>query len=192
VPPETPSTDQGRTQDILKAEVSIENYKIIAEWIRFADAKAGVTLTVNGVYLGLMLPTLKAYLTDKTTVHPTTWWEVLVIVLFVMWLAAVILSAVNAFLCILPFRGHGRLTALTHATHFHPAAVAGKYGISDLSAFLSDSTALGMTGLQREVLAAILVDSHLSNEKYGYVTRAIWCLAGSAVFGFFYLLTIQF
>ena len=34
--------------------------------------------------------------------------------------------------------------------------------------------------------------AHLSNAKYRYVSRAIWCLATSAVLGLLYLLAIQF
>ena len=41
-------------------------------------------------------------------------------------------------------------------------------------------------------LAAVLIDSHLSNTKYRYVTRSIWCLAISVVFGFFYLMAFSF
>ena len=156
------------------------------------DAKAAVTLTVNGVLLGLLIPTLKTYLADKTVVHPTSWWIAVVVVLFLAWIVLLVLSAGNAFLCILPFRGQGRQLALDQATHFHPAAVALRYRIEDWQRFLSDCDGIGMVGLKREVLAAILIDSHLSNSKYGYVTRAIWCLAGSVAFGFFYLLAIQF
>jgi hypothetical protein len=65
---EVPSPSEG--QAILKAENSIEIYKIVADWIRFADAKAAVALTANGVLIGLLVPTLKTYLVDKTVTHP--------------------------------------------------------------------------------------------------------------------------
>src|SRR5262249_8049482 len=81
-----------------------EIYKVIAEWIRFADAKAGVTLTVNGILMGLLVPTLKNYLGEKTD-HPAAWWTPLVVALFLGWLLLLALSAINAFLCILPLRG---------------------------------------------------------------------------------------
>ena len=60
------------------------------------------------------------------------------------------------------------------------------------SQFVKDCEQIGMAGLKREVLAAVLIDAHLSDSKYGYVTRSIWCLAASVVFGFLYLLAIQF
>ena len=189
--PETPSSANDSGDQVLKTEVLIENYKIIAEWIRFADAKAAVTLTVNGVLLGSLIPTLKTFLADKTTAHPTAWWEILVVVLFLGWLVLLAASAFQSFLCILPFRGVGRKLALDHTTHFHPAAVSQKYAIEDLQGFLADCDEIGMLGLKREVRTAILLDSHLSSAKYGYVARSIWCLAGSVVFGFFYLLAIQ-
>lgn len=189
---ETEASASLRRQESLEAENFIETYRIIAEWIRFADAKAAVTLTVNGVLLGLLIPTLKTYLGDRAAVHPTEWWTALVVFLFVGWLILLVLSAVSSFLCILPFRGQGRQLALGHTTHFHPAAVAQQYQHADLERFVGDCDKIGMGGLKREVLAAILVDSHLSNAKYRYVTRSIWCLAVSVVFGFLYLLAIQF
>src|SRR5262249_12374454 len=124
--------------------------------------------------------------------HPTTWWTPLVVVLFLIWIAGLVLSATFAFLCILPFRGISRQMALSHTTHFHPAAVAQKHPLSELERFVDECTRIGMAGLKREVLASLLIDSHLSNAKYRYVTRSIWCLAGSVVFAFFYLLAIQF
>lgn len=57
--PDNQTSAQGAGQEILKTEILVENYQIIAEWIRFADAKAAVTLTVNGVLLGLLIPISK-------------------------------------------------------------------------------------------------------------------------------------
>ena len=177
---------------VLEAETFIETYRTIAEWIRFADTKAAATLTVNGVLLGLLIPTLRAYLLDKTVTHPTTWWNALVVALFLVWLIALVFSAIASFLCILPFRGQGRGLALAHATHFHPAAISGSYTLADFERFIADYGKMGIAGFKREVQTAILIDSHLSSAKYGYVTRSIWCLAISVVFGFLYLMAIQF
>jgi hypothetical protein len=176
--------------EIGKVANHIETYKVIAEWIRFADAKAAATLTVNGVLLGLLIPTLKTYLTEKA-VHPTAWWAGLVVVLFLIWLVLLVVSAIFAFLCILPFRGQGRRLALDRTAHFHPAAVARSYSLNDPDRFIGNAEKAGREGLNREVLVAILIDSHLSNAKYGYVTRSIWALAGSVFFGFLYLLATQ-
>jgi hypothetical protein len=123
--------------------------------------------------------------------RPTTWWPALVLIFFVAWLIFLVLSAVNSFLCILPLRGQGRL-ALKHTTHFHPAGVSQKYPIDDLQSFVDDCEKMGTVGLKREVMAALLIDSHLSSAKYAYVTRSIWLLAGSVMFGFLYLVAIQF
>jgi hypothetical protein len=171
---------------------SLETYRTIAEWIRFADAKAGVTLTVNGLMLGLLIPTLKSYLTDKTATHPFEGWTALVVFLFVVWLVFVVLSAVNSFLCILPIRGASKQLALAQTTHFHPAAVSLRYSLSDFEKFIADCEQIGTVGFNRQVLAAILIDSHLSNAKYRFVSRSIWGLAASVVFGFLYLMAIQF
>jgi hypothetical protein len=191
VSPEKPSTDTTRDQTVLEAENYIETYQIIGEWIRFADTKAAVTLTVNGVFLGLLVPTLKTYL-EQPHVYVSEAWKTLVVVLFLAWLILLVLSAFCSFLCILPLRGIGRHLVLAQTTHFHPAAVAEKYPLTEFEHFVQDCDKIGMAGLKREVLAAVLIDSHLSNTKYRYVTRSIWCLAISVVFGFFYLMAIQF
>jgi hypothetical protein len=182
----------GTTQQALEAETVLDTYTTVAEWIRFADAKAAVTLTVDGVLLGTLIPTLKAYLADTTTVHPWPWWTFLVIGLFVVWLVGVTVSAVFSFLCILPFRGAGRIMALSHATHFHPAAIAQKFPLGQVEQFVAECERIGMTGLKREVLTAMLIDSHLSGAKYRYVTRSIWCLAISTVFAVLFLLATLF
>jgi hypothetical protein len=49
-----------------------------------------------------------------------------------------------------------------------------------------------MDALKREIMTAILIDSHLSSMKYGHVTRSIRMLGVSIVLGFLYLLAIQF
>jgi hypothetical protein len=177
---------------VLEAENFIDTYRTIAEWIRFADAKAGVILTVNGVLLGMLIPTLKTYLADRTATHPAEWWTPLVVILFLGWLVWLVLSAVCSFLCILPLRGTGRRLVLTQTTHFHPAAVAESYPLAEFDRFVGDCDRIGMIGMKREVAAAILIDSHLSRDKYAYVTRAIRCLAVSVIFGVLYLLAIQF
>src|SRR5687768_180130 len=88
------ATAATRGQEALEAENLIDTYQTIAEWIRFADAKAAVTLTVDGVFLGLLVPTLKGYLADNTVAHPTDWWNALVVILFLSWLALLVISAV--------------------------------------------------------------------------------------------------
>ena len=60
--------------------VSLGGYIVMSMLLRYpsriaalvlADTKAAVTLTVNGVLLGVLIPTLKAYLSDRTAVRPT-------------------------------------------------------------------------------------------------------------------------
>jgi hypothetical protein len=175
----------------LEVEDYTETYKVIAEWIRFADAKSGVTLTVNGILLGLLVPTLKTYLAE-TNPHPAGWWTTAVVVLFSAWLLFTVLSAVSAFLCILPLRGTARQLALKHTPHFHPAAISQSYQLNEVDRFVEDCQRGGMDTLKREIMTAILIDSHLSSMKYGHVTRSIRMLGVSIVLGFLYLLFIQF
>jgi hypothetical protein len=192
VTPQVDSSAVGSVQAELATENAIETYQTISEWIRFADAKAGVTLTVNGVFLGVLAPTLKTYLAEPANSHPFPAWTTLVVVLFVGWLILLVASAYFSFLCILPLRGTGRHLVLVNTAHFHPAAVAQKYALVNLDLFVEDCEKIGIAGLKREVLAAVLIDSHLSNAKYGCVSRSIWCLAYSVIFGVLYFLAIQF
>lgn len=179
---------QATTQEALEAETVLDAYSIVAEWIRFADTKAAVTLTVNGVLIGVLIPTLKAYLGEEDVVHPTVWWTKLVGGLFAAWLVGVLVSAWHSFLCILPLRGQSKRLALSHATHFHPAAIAQKYAVTQLEEFVADYERVGMTGLRREVSAALLIDAHLSNVKYRHVSGSIRWLAISVAFAMLFLL----
>ena len=187
--PET-SSDQKDSIN-LETENYIETYQIIAEWIRFADAKAAAVLTVDGALVGLLVTTLKPWLEGESP-GLLPFWSQLVVSLFAIWLFLLVLSGVWAFRCILPFRRKGRHPSLDHCTHFHPAAVCPKYALDDLDKFAADCEAIGMHGLKREVQAAVLIDSHISGTKYGRVTTAIRLLAWSSLFGFLYLIAIQF
>ncbi len=181
-------------QDIglkLETENLVETYSVVAEWIRFADAKAAVVLTVEAAIAGLLIPTLKEYLAEDASSHMTSWWSSLVVVLFALWLITTIATFVWAFLCVLPFRLRGRHPSLDRCAHFHPAAIAQKYKIDAFDEFVAGYEAAGVDGFQREVLAGLLIDSHISNVKYGRVTRSIQLLAVSAVIGLTYLLAIQ-
>lgn len=179
-------------EEVLEADTFLETYKVIADWIRFADTKAAATLTVNGVLLGLLIPTLRAYLTEKDVTHPAPWWPAGVVALFMCWLLLLVVSAVNSFLCILPLRGLSRQLAMTHTIHFHPAAISQQFPVTEVDRFAAECQKIGINGFKREIQAAILIDAHLSGAKYRYVTRSIWCLAFSVAFGFLYLLAIQF
>lgn len=174
----------------LETENYIETYQIIAEWIRFADAKAAAVLTVDGALVGLLIPTLKPWLKAGHSLPSV--WTYLVMALFGVWLALLAISAIWAFRCILPFRRGGQHPALAHCKHFHPAAVSTHYQLEDIEKFCTDCDGIGMEGLKCEVQAAILIDSHISGNKYRHVTTAIRLLAASAVLGFLYIVAIQF
>lgn len=170
----------------------IEGYHVIAEWIRFADAKAAVVLTVGGAVGGLVVPTLKGYLAEDPSIHPTTWWTTLVVVCFSVWLLLLLLSGIWAFLCILPFRNKGRHPALDLCSHFHPAAIAAAYTIDSGQKFQNDCDLLGEEGLRREVSACLLIDSHISSVKYKRVSTSIRLMGASSIIALIYLVLIQF
>ncbi len=170
----------------------IEGYHVIAEWIRFADAKAAVVLTVGGAIAGMVVPTLKGYLDEDVTSHLTPWWTILVMGLFGCWLVLVLLSGMLAFRCISPFRQSGRHPSLGKCAHFHPAAISAAFDLNDSDRFIDDCERMGDAGLRREVAACLLIDSHISSTKYALVTKSIRLLGASAFAAFAYLLAIQF
>lgn len=175
------------------AENYIQSYQCIADWIRFADAKAAVVLTVNGALAGLLIPRLHDYLQKlPDPLGSRTYLVGACLVAFFIWALFLTLSGAYAFICILPFRTKNRHPANDACPHFHPAAIASHYGLEDVDEFVSDAMKGGMKQFEKEVLAAILIDSHISNVKYGSVTNSIKLFSISVVFGFVYLLLTQF
>ena len=183
-----------RQQDTLEAENFIETYQIIAEWIRFADAKAAVVLTALGALASLLIPTFKPFLQTPVEDYPQGLemaWYPATIGLFFGWMVFAGGSCVYAFLCINPFRRKGRHPSLDYCKHFHPAAIAVEYRLDESERFIEDCEQMGMSGLKREVVAGLLIDSHISGAKYARVTRSITMLGISAVFAVLYTLSIQ-
>lgn len=176
----------------LEAENLIDIYQVIAEWIRFADAKAAVVLTVGGGLAGLLIPTLKEYLHNDKLIHPFDWWTKFVVIVYVLWLGVLLLSSIWAFRCILPFRRQGRHPALGRCAHFHPAAIESAYKLDDVDRFIKDCSQLGTAGLKNEVAAGLLIDSHISAAKYHHVTISIRLMGVSALLALLYLLATQF
>ncbi len=169
----------------------IETYHAISEWIRFADAKAAVILTVGGALAGFLIPTIHTVIGDDIASHLIPYWKEISIGLFAMYAVFFILSGFCAFLCINPLTKRGKHPSLGYCEHFHPAAIANKYSIDDVSEFVEDCEKVGAASLKREVQAAILLDSHISAAKYGRVRKSIVFFAISAVFGFAYFLIAQ-
>ncbi len=188
--PSSQATDQSVTKN-LETENLIETYQIIAEWIRFADAKAAVVLTAAGALASLLIPTFKPFLERDPGELPFAWWRFIVIGLFFGWLLVTGGSCFWAFMCINPTTNKGKHPAIGRCNHFHPAAISAKYSLADHGKFVSDYEKLGSSGLMQEVLQGLLVDSHISSTKYFRVSRAIRMLAVSAILGIFYSLAIQ-
>ena len=170
----------------------IEGYHVIAEWIRFADAKAAVVLTVGGAVAGPVIPTLQSYLAEDPALHPTPWWTALVACLFSVWLGLLLVAGVWAFLCILPFRKRGRHPALGYCSHFHPVAICSAYGLEESGRFTKDCAEMGDDGLRQEVAACLLIDAHISGIKYQRVSTSIRIMGASAILAILYLIAIQF
>lgn len=196
-PPAAQAADSAKAEiasietDLQTANL-IEGYHVIAEWIRFADAKAAVVLTVGGAVGGLVIPTLKSYLDEEAAAHPTVWWTTMVSTLFAVWLFLLLLSGIWAFRCILPFRKKGCHPALGHCSHFHPAAIGAAYTLDEAEKFMNDCDSMGEEGLRREVSACLLIDSHISSVKYARVSTSIRLMGASSIIALVYLVAIQF
>ena len=192
----SPRAGAGETSLEITAETEnvIDTYQTTAEWIRFADAKAAVVLTVNGALASVMIPTLKPFLDGARSATgalsmSTMQWTTLA--LFILFALLAVGSSVSAFRCILPARRGGRHPARDACRHFHPAAISEHYQQDDVDRFQADFEKTGRHGFQREVLAGLLIDSHISASKYTHVTASIRILGLAAVAGFAYLTLTQ-
>jgi len=194
--PAQPECDESVSASDLSAaqgtENFIETYHAISEWIRFADAKAAVLLTVGGAMAGFLIPTINQVLaTPETEGHLLPNWKLICYVLFGLYISFFLLSGIFAFLCINPLRRKGKHPSLDHCSHFHPAAVSAAYPIDDVHGFINDCDKIGPVALKREVQAAILLDSHISAAKYNRVRKSLICFSVSVIFGFVYFLIAQ-
>ena len=173
----------------LDVDALIGAYESQAEWIRFADAKAGAVLTANGALIGVLVPTLDEML--KALRQPNGWVAAVAVALFLIWLLLAVFSAVRAFRCITPFRQQGRHPADEACPHFHSVGIANCYRINELDRFVKDAQEAGTEGFRNQILAATLIDAHISTTKYRHVSASIRLLGTSAGFAVFYLLAIQ-
>ena len=72
------SNNQGVTDKLSAAQGTenfIETYHAISEWIRFADAKAAVILTVGGALAGFLIPTVQAIISDPESRSDSYRWR---------------------------------------------------------------------------------------------------------------------
>lgn len=187
--PASTAVEHSAPAQVLEVENSIDIYQVSAEWIRFADAKAAVALTVSGALAGLLIPSLKTYLDELDAGQVVDWLAPFVLGSFALFILLLIASGVLAFRCILPDRTH---PARNLCTHFHPAGISTCYRLDEGGKFIERYEQLGTSGLRREVLAAILIDAHICNRKYYYVTQSIRVFALSSAFGLMFLLLSQF
>ena len=191
---QTPGDPNAKAANAAPAE-DTETYneasQSIAEWIRFADAKAGVVLAVAAALAGLLVPTIKPIVEEAPGDHLFPMWKPIVLALFGLFILFLLISGLFAFRCISPFRLRGKHPSLGHCNHFHPAAVSEYYRIDEVKKFTDECNQGGIDMFRNEVIAAILMDSHISSAKYKNTTRSIRTFTISAVFAFLYLLAIQ-
>ncbi|MFK7766864.1 MAG: hypothetical protein AB8B55_06550 [Mariniblastus sp.] len=186
---------ESTTSDLSAAQGTenfIETYHAISEWIRFADAKAAVILTVGGAMAGFLIPTIhKVIASTETEYHLFPQWQLVCYILFGLYVVFFLLSGVYSFLCINPLSEKGKHPSLDHCKHFHPAAIAAAYASRDVKQYVEDCDRIGSVALKREVQAAILLDSHISAAKYKRVKKSLVYFGVSVFFGFIYFLIAQ-
>ncbi|MEL7370382.1 MAG: hypothetical protein AAFN74_15800 [Myxococcota bacterium] len=185
----TDSTPTASSSDPVDADVLLGAYDTQAEWLRFADAKAGAVLTANGVVIGLLVPHLSELLAGVRGAGAAI--MAVPLLFFALWLFYAAASAVRAFRCILPFRQDGQHPAEVTCPHFHSVGIAKQYRIDETQRFIEDSRNTDEAGYRDQILAATLIDAHISSRKYGHVMASIRALGISAVFAFLYLLAFQ-
>lgn len=171
----------------------IEAYHATAEWIRFADAKAGVVLAVSGAIAGLLIPTIHRVFDpeNKQVAHLISNWEIIVVTAFCFFLFFLLASGLFAFLCINPLRKRGKHPSLDYCDHFHPAAISAKYQLDQCAEFSAGCFQNGSEGMLKEVQAALLFDAHISTIKYTKVRMSLKLFGASIAFGFVYYLLLQ-
>lgn len=185
LPGESPQQTAESTENYLEA------YSNIADWIRFADAKAGAVLALHGAVAAVLIPTVRTL--EKASAEGAMFW--IAVVLIAVWLAMTVASAIFAVSCIAP-RGGGQLHPAEQVCHhFHPSGIRARF--PDLHGptihrFVDECRRGGMAMFEREVIAAILLDSHVSARKYGAVSHSIRFAIVSLVAGFTYLTVVQF
>ena len=194
-PEKAPQQPVSKTGSAVEQDTEnfIETYHAISEWIRFADAKAAVILTVGGAMAGFLIPTIHKIIEvpEEPVAHLLPYWKETCIALFSLYIIFFLLSGVAAFLCINPLTRKGKHPSLDHCQHFHPAAISARYGDESVEEFVHDCETIGAIAIKREVQAAILIDSHISSAKYKRVKRSLQYFAVSVFFGFVYFLTAQ-
>lgn len=184
--PTPTSDDQLSTEDLLST------HDMVGEWIRFADAKAAVVLTVAGAVASLLIPSFEVPpdINQVSAGAFTFYW--FTTGLFLCWAFCLGAACFWAFRCINPFMDGGRHPSIGNCGHFHPAAIAKKYTLDQVNKFVEDFNEIGERGFRSEVLVGLLIDSHISSRKYDRVTSAIRWLGVSVIAGLMYGFLIQF
>jgi len=175
---------------IEQAELQTRNliaaYEQIAQWIRFADTKAALVLTVNGLFASFLIPTVS----DLTAGTPRGL-AIAASALFIVWALFVGLSCLEAFRCILPRALNEVHPAAGRSPNFHPAAIAAHCPLDKPDEFVRDFERLAPRQFRNQVLRGMLIEAHISTSKYRHVIASIRLLAAAAPLGFAYLTVLQ-
>ena len=185
----------------LETDNLIATYEQVAERIRFVDAKAAVVLTVAGALASILIPTLKEYFKNIAIGESIA--SGIVIGAFSIWLILTIWRAYCAFRHIVrsgilfvpvylavPSRWSASCFGCVLA--LSPSRDCGQVSVRRPQTICERLRSGRDQGFQAEVLAGLLIDSHISNSKYHRVTLSIRLLGMSSIFALIYLIAVRF
>jgi hypothetical protein len=173
-------------QGELQIRNLIASYEQIAEWIRFADTKAAVVLTVNGLLASFLIPTI-----SELTGQTPGGLAISAYALFVGWALLAAWSCLRAVRCILPRALNEVHPAVARCPHFHPAAIAARYPFDQRDEFVEDFERLGCQSFRNQILHGMVIEANISTVKYRHVIASIRLLAAVAPMGLAYLALVQ-
>ena len=147
----------------------------IADWTRFAGAKAALALTVDGIFAAFLVPAI-----SRLTPGTRDAAALAASALFVAWASFVALSCTEAFRCLLPKALNAAQTAVGRCAHFHPAAIATQYPPGRHEQSVRDFGRRAAEGFRNQVLIAMMIAAHISKSRYRQVIASIKLLTATA------------
>jgi hypothetical protein len=176
LPPSAPPThapDPGELASItLTTETLWRTYGAINEWIRFADAKAGAILTVNGVLGGALVTALGGN-KDFLVAHLFTFGAV------VLSLACIVTSTIHCLRCIQPSLKADPATSLLYFGHISHQFRGNSRDYTDA---LRKKLASPLDAMH-EIGDQVWVNAHVATSKNRKIVRGIQFLGLGLGFG---------
>ena len=157
--------------DKAAAEETWRIYDVVNEWVRFADAKAAVTLTADVVLAGAAIDVLKGNLGFIDDARFTGW----VVALLVLAGIGLLKSVLFCLWCLAPRTGAGAPTSLIFFSHI---------ARRELTKFRSEARTLSRPDVVFDQISEqVWLVSKVADRKHGLVRWSIITLGGSLLAG---------